>query len=308
MSIPELLQPLTRLRDFIRWGSSEFRRNQLSFGHGFDSAFAEARYLTLHALSLPLDWPEEYFDAVLTRSEREQVIEILQLRVSSRRPAAYITHQSWFCGLEFYIDDRVLVPRSPIAELIDDRFEPWIDSSRVRRILDLCTGSACIAIASQYAMPDALVCASDISADALEVAAINCDRHALGEHITRYQSDLFDAIPQQQFDVIVSNPPYVDAEDMAGLAKEFNHEPEIGLAAGSDGLALVDRMLLQAADYMSEQAVIFIEVGNSQAAMMEKYAFIPMTWIEFEFGGSGVCCIKAEDLQQQQSEITRIAS
>jgi ribosomal protein L3 glutamine methyltransferase len=303
-----MLQPLTSLRDFIRWGSSEFRRHQLSFGHGFVSAFDEARYLTLHALSLPFDWPEEYFDAVLTRPEREQVIEVLQLRVDSRRPAAYITNQSWFCGLEFYVDERVLVPRSPIAELINNGFEPWIDSSRVQRILDLCTGSACIAIAAQYALPEAEVCASDISADALEVAAINCERHALGDHITRYQSDLFDAIPQQQFDVIVSNPPYVDAEDMAGLAKEFTYEPEIGLAAGSDGLALVDRMLIQAADYMSEHAVIFIEVGNSQAAMMEKYAFIPMTWIEFELGGSGVCCIRAQDLQQQRSKITRIAS
>lgn len=307
MSILESLQPLTRIRDFIRWGSSEFQRHGLSFGHGFPTALDEARYLTLHSLALPFDWPESYFDAILTIAEREQVIKLLQLRIESRQPAAYLTHQSWFCGLEFFVDERVLVPRSPIAELIGNQFEPWVDSGQVRRILDLCTGSACIAIAAKYAIPEALVCASDISGDALEVAAINCEKHQLGDHITLCQSDLFDDIPEQQFDVIVSNPPYVDAEDMAALSKEFSFEPELGLAAGNDGMALVDRMLLQAADYMNDSAVMFIEVGNSQAAMMEKYPFIPMTWIEFEFGGSGVCCITARDLQQQQSKITRIA-
>jgi ribosomal protein L3 glutamine methyltransferase len=294
---------LSTIRDFIRWGSSEFNRSELTFGHGFASAFDEAKYLVLHQLALPLDWPDDYFDCVLTDSERTQVIQILQQRVKSRQPVAYITRESWFCGLKFYVDERVLVPRSPIAELIANHFEPWIDSDRVHKILDLCTGSGCIAIASQYMFEEAEVFASDISLDALEVARINCREHNLDDILTLYQSDLFDSIPAQQFDVIVSNPPYVDAEDMADLSAEFLFEPSVGLAAGDDGLVIVDRILADAGNYLSEQGVLFIEVGNSQQAMMRKYEFLPITWIDFEFGGTGVCCIQQNDLKQQQSKI-----
>jgi ribosomal protein L3 glutamine methyltransferase len=303
---PKSLDALSTIRDFIRWGSSEFNHHELTFGHGFASAFDEAKYLTLHQLALPLDWPDDYFDCRLTEGERKQVIEILQQRVSSRQPVAYITRESWFCGLKFYVDERVLVPRSPIAELIASHFEPWIDSTQVHSILDLCTGSGCIAIASQYMFEKAEVFASDVSLDALDVARINSHEHDLSEQLTLYHSDLFDSIPAQQFDVIVSNPPYVDAEDMAALSEEFQFEPDIGLAAGDDGLALVDRILSNAAEYLSEQGVLFIEVGNSQAAMMEKYTFLPMTWIDFEFGGAGVCCIHQQDLIQQQSKIDAI--
>ena len=298
-------EALKTIRDFIRWGSSEFNRRKLTFGHGFFSAIDEAKYLTLHAVDLPFDWPETYFDCTLTDEERERVMEILLLRARSRQPAAYITRESWFCGLKFYVDERVLVPRSPIAELISERFEPWIDSGQVTRILDLCTGSACIAIACQYAFVDAQICASDISLDALEVARINCRNHDLGHRLTLYESDLLEQIPPQLFDVIVCNPPYVDAEDMATLTEEFHFEPTIGLAAGSDGLLLVDRILTRIGDYLSDQGVLFIEVGNSQPAMMEKYAFLPMTWLEFEFGGSGVCCIQSQDLKQQYQNIAR---
>lgn len=308
MSIPEQVQVLTTIRDFIRWGSSEFLRHELTFGHGFVSAFDEARYLVLHALALPYDWSEDYLDTVLTLNEREQVVEILQLRVKSRQPAAYITRESWFCGLKFYVDERVLVPRSPIAELISNGFEPWIDSSRVERILDLCSGSGCIAIASKYHFPGAEVCASDVSLDALEVARTNFELHDLGDAVTLYESNLFDAIPPQQFDVIVCNPPYVDAREMAGLSDEYRYEPEIGLRAGDDGLLIVNRILAQAGEYLSEHGVIFIEVGNSQPALESKYDFLPMTWVEFEFGGGGVCCIQSVDLKQQQPAIVAIAS
>jgi len=308
VSLPESLQVLTTIRDFVRWGGSEFARRHLSFGHGFESALDEARYLTLHALALPYDCADAYLDAVLTLDERKQVMELLRLRVETRQPAAYITRESWFCGLRFYVDERVLVPRSPIAELIANHFEPWADSSQVHRILDLCCGSACIGIAARYHFTDAEVCVADISVDALEVAAMNLAEHELDEEIMVYQSDLFDAIPAQVFDVIVTNPPYVDAEDMAALSDEFRCEPEIGLAAGTDGLALVGRILANAADYLSEQGVIFIEVGNSQAAMEQRYDFLPMTWPEFEMGGAGVCCIEASDLRQQQSAITAIAN
>jgi ribosomal protein L3 glutamine methyltransferase len=306
--IPEALQVLTTIRDLVRWGASEFERHQLIFGHGFATALDEARYLTLHALALPFDLDDGYLDAVLTLAEREQVIERLCLRVESRQPAAYITRESWFCGLRFYVDERVLVPRSPIAELIANHFEPWTDSHGVDRILDLCCGSGCIGIAAQYQFPDATVCLSDISADALEVAAQNLREHDLDDAIELYRSDLFTAIPAQRFDIIVSNPPYVDAEDMAALGDEYHAEPELGLAAGADGLALVERILDGAVAYLSDHGALFIEVGNSQAAMQQKYHFLPMTWIDFEMGGTGVCCILAQDLRQQHSAITAIAS
>jgi ribosomal protein L3 glutamine methyltransferase len=307
VAIPESLQVLATIRDFMRWGSSEFLRNELSFGHGFVNAFDESRYLILQTLALPHDSPDAFLDAVLTLPEREQVIDILQLRIDSRRPAAYITRESWFCGLKFYVDERVLVPRSPIAELISNHFEPWADSNRVERILDLCTGSGCIAIASKYHFPAAEVCASDISSAALEVAVLNLEQHDLSDQVMLYESDLFDSIPAQSFDVIVCNPPYVDAEDMSALGDEFHCEPGIGLRAGIDGLLLVDRILARAGEFLSEHGVIFIELGNSQAALENKYDFLPMTWIEFEFGGGGVCAIQAQDLQQQQTAIIAIA-
>jgi ribosomal protein L3 glutamine methyltransferase len=306
--IPETLQPLTTIVDFVRWGSSEFARRELVFGHGFESARDEARYLVLHALSLPFDWPDEFLDAVLTLPERERVAEILQARIDTRRPAAYLTGESWFCGLRFKVDERVLVPRSPIAELIGNRFEPWIDSDRVTQILDLCTGSGCIAIAAQYQFPDAQVVASDISPEALEVAADNLELHGLADRIELLESDLFASIPARQFDVIVSNPPYVDADDMAALGREFGHEPELGLRAGQDGLAVVDRILAGAGDYLDDAGVLFIEVGNSEAALQKKYEFLPLTWIEFEYGGGGVCCIDARDLKRQRDAITALAS
>ena len=194
----------------------------------------------------------------------------------------------------------MLVPRSPIAELIEHHFEPWIDASQVHRILDLCTGSGCIAIACQYAFADAKVCASDVSPDALEVARINLQKHRLEDTLQLYQSDLFAQIPPQQFDLIVSNPPYVDAGDMAALSEEFHAEPVIGLAAGEDGLDFVDRILRQAPDYLDDSGLLVVEVGNSQGAMMRRYPELPLTWIEFEHGGSGVFCITGADLKSQQ--------
>ena len=308
MAYQQILQTLITLRDYIRWGASEFNRQKLNFGHGFVDAFDEARYLSLFALSLPLDLPDEYLDCRLLPGEREQVLTLLKQRAESRQPAAYITRESWFCGLKFYIDERVLVPRSPIAELIGNQFEPWIDSRQVGRILDLCTGSGCIAIACQYAFEEAEVCASDVSEEALEVAKINRETHQLVDYLTLYQSDLFDNIPLQQFDIIVSNPPYVDEQDMADLSEEFEFEPSLGLAAGFDGLALVNRILLQSVNYLSEQGILVIEVGNSQSAMMQRYDGLPMTWIDFEYGGSGVCCIQAQDLRQHYDTIQKINS
>ena len=303
MQTDDITQQLTTLRDYIRWGSSEFYRQQLEFGHGFENALDEAVYLVLYALNLPWDWSPQYFDCVLSIAERERVYAVLMQRVKSRQPAAYISHEAWFCGLPFYVDERVLVPRSPIAELINNHFEPWMDSSQVDSILDLCTGSGCIAISCQYAFPQASVCASDISLDALEVARINLQKHDLADSLTLYASDLFAQIPPQKFDLIVSNPPYVDAKDMDALGEEFRAEPRLGLAAGEDGLDIVKRILQQAGDYLSERGLLVVEVGNSQEAMMDKYDFLPITWIEFEQGGGGVFCITASQLKDAAARI-----
>lgn len=298
MEQQEITQDLKTLRDYIRWASSEFHRQQLNFGHGFVNALDEAVYLVLHAVELPWDWPKEYFDCVLSQSEREHVFAVLNQRIKSRQPAAYITHEAWFCGLPFYVDERVLVPRSPIAELINDRFEPWIDADNVSSILDLCTGSGCIAISCQHAFPEAKVSASDLSRDALEVARMNLDKYGLSDTLELFESDVFDQIPAQKFDLIVSNPPYVDADDMAILTDEFKAEPTMGLEAGDDGLEIVDRMLVQARDYLSEQGLLVVEVGNSQLAMMEKYPDLVISWIDFAQGGTGVFCITAEELRK----------
>ncbi len=303
MEHKELTESLITLRDFIRWGSSEFYRHNLTFGHGFNRALDESVYLVLYALALPFDWPESYFDSRLTEKEREQVLNLLMKRVYSRKPAAYLTNEAWFCGLPFYVDERVLVPRSPIAELINNQFEPWLDATKVDNILDLCTGSGCIAIACQYAFPEAHVCASDLSADAIEVATRNRQKHGLDQTLTLYESDLFEKIPTQKFDLIVSNPPYVDAQDMADLTDEFKAEPEMGLAAGNDGLEIVDRMLSNAADYLTDHGLLVVEVGNSQIAMMGKYQDLPLSWIEFENGGSGVFCITAQDLKHNSNRV-----
>lgn len=298
METSEITQHLKTLRDYIRWGCSEFYRHRLSFGHGFDRAIDEAVYLVLHSLSLPWDYPERYFNTILLEKEREQVLKILIQRIYTRKPAAYLTHEAWFCGLPFYVDERVLVPRSPIAELINERFEPWTHADEIKTILDCCTGSACIAISCQFNFPQAQLSASDLSPDALDVARINLQKHGLTEGITLYESDLFERIPAQKFDLIVANPPYVDSVEMAVLTDEFKAEPEMGLAAGKDGLQCVDRILLQAQDYLSEKGLLVVEVGHSQPAMMEKYDYLPLSWIEFEHGGSGVFCITAKQLKE----------
>ncbi len=307
MTAPSALDRLATIRDFIRYGSSEFNRNELVFGHGFADAVDEARYLVLHALALPPDLPAEYLDAALTEAERGAVIDLLEQRVATRKPAAYLTREAWFCGLSFYVDERVLVPRSPFAELIAGHFEPWIDSHRVGRILDLCCGSACIAIAAQYAFRDAEVTAADLSRDALDVAAINLERHGLDGIVELCESDLFASIPRRPFDIIACNPPYVDADEMASLPAEFRHEPVLGLAAGADGLALVDRIFAGAGDYLADEGLLFLEVGNSMAALDARYGFLPLTWIDFEHGGAGVCCIRGADLKQSRDEIVRLA-
>ena len=288
---------LMTIKDYIRWGASRFVQAQLSFTHGMASAIDEAAYLVLHTLHLPVDTPSLYFDSRLTAEERQAVAAILQQRIETRKPAAYLTHEGWFCGLPFYVDERVLVPRSPLAEYIEKQFAPFIDPAEVESILDLCTGRGCIGIACAYAFPQAQVDLSDISPDALDVAAINIQRHQVGAQVQAIQSDLFAQLQGRQYDLIVSNPPYVDAQDMASLTDEFRYEPELGLASGEDGLAHVRRILRDAAEHLTPHGLLVVEVGNSQFALREAYPEVDFHWLEFERGGEGVFLLSAEQVK-----------
>jgi len=297
----EAVNELQTIQDMIRWATTEFNRAGLFYGHGTDNALDDALRLIMPSLNLPLNCSSEISNARLTRREREMLVELIVKRIDLRIPVAYLTNTAWFAGLEFYVDERTLVPRSPFAELIDKRFAPWLTESPLR-ILDLCTGSACIAIACAYAFPDAEVDAVDISDDALEVAEINIQGHGLEQQVIPMQSDLFSGVENEKYDLIVSNPPYVDAEDMANLPEEFKHEPELGLACGFDGLDLVRKMLKQAADMLNENGLLFVEVGNSQIHLQAAYPEIPFEWIEFNSGGHGVFVLTKAQLDKIEIE------
>lgn len=293
--VEEAVSELHTLQDMIRWTVSRFNAANLFYGHGTDNAWDEAVQLILPTLYLPIDVPPHALNSRLTTSERLRVVERVIKRIQERTPTAYLTNKAWFCGLEFFVDERVLVPRSPIGELIQAHFSPWLVEEPTR-IMDMCTGSGCIAIACAYAFPDAEVDAIDISADALAVAEQNIQDHGIEQQVFPIRSDLFRDLPESKYDLIVTNPPYVDQEDMASLPAEFKHEPELGLAAGTDGLKLVRRILANAPRYLSENGVLICEVGNSMIHMMEQYPHIPFTWLEFENGGHGVFLLTREQL------------
>ncbi|MCU7833734.1 MAG: 50S ribosomal protein L3 N(5)-glutamine methyltransferase [gamma proteobacterium symbiont of Taylorina sp.] len=292
-----LKESLHTITDYVRWGASLFKQENLYYGHGNASAIDEAAYLVLYTLNLEPDIQSVYFSSNLTSNEKEYVIDIIFRRALEKIPAAYLTNESWFANLSFYVDPRVLVPRSPIAELIQNYFEPWIESDNVERILDLCTGSGCIACACAYCFPQAEIDAVDISSDALDVAKINIENHHLIGQVRTIESDLFNKLQGQQYNIIVSNPPYVDADDMQSMPQEFKAEPELGLAAGDDGLDLVIPMLEQAASHLYPEGILIVEVGNSEYALQERYPDLPFYWMEFEKGGHGVFLLTKEQLE-----------
>jgi ribosomal protein L3 glutamine methyltransferase len=299
----EALNELSTFQDMLRWGISRMNEAELFFGHGTDNARDDAVMLVTHALHLPWNIEHVWQSAKLTRTERQSVIEMFARRINERMPTPYLTGEAWFYNLPFIVDERVLIPRSPIAEIITARFQPWLGNKPVHRILDLCTGSGCIGIACATEFPQAHVELLDISFEALALADENIIRHQLGDRVIALQSDLF-AAADGKYDIIVSNPPYVDAEDMSCLPEEFHNEPDLALAAGEDGLDLVRIMLAQARQFLADDGIFVVEVGNSWPALEDAYPMVPFMWQEFESGGHGVFVLTADQLDECAEALT----
>jgi ribosomal protein L3 glutamine methyltransferase len=294
-----LVIELVSIRDYIRYAVSCFHEAKLYFGHGTDNAWDEAVTLILTALHLPPTTDRVVLEAKITLAERQNIVKLLQSRINERKPTAYLVKEAWFMGLPFYIDERVLIPRSPIAELILKKFEPWAKYEQVNTILDIGTGSGCIAIACAHIFPHAEIDASDIDEEAMKVAKINIDAHRLQHQIHLYHSDVFANIPAKKYDIIISNPPYVANSEMEGLPAEYLHEPRNALFAGEDGLNIVNKILAKAKEYLTDHGVLIVEVGNSEHAVREKYSQLPLMWLEFEHGGGGVFLISRDQLEEQ---------
>lgn len=270
------------------------------FGHGTDNAEDEAAFLVLHALGLPFDVPRADYQRARSPAEVARVEALVEARIARRVPAAYLTRRMWFCGHEFAVDERVLVPRSPLAELIERGFTPWLAARAPRRILDIGTGSGCIAIAVALAFPDAHIDATDASADALAVAAANCARHGVAGRVALYEADLFPPAPGR-YDLIVSNPPYVPAARHAELPAEYQYEPRLALVADDDGCALVERILARAPALLSAHGLLVVEVGEMWPTLAARHPRLPFTWVEFERGGEGVFVLSRDELAAAQS-------
>ena len=298
------LSDVQSLREMIYYGASAFDAASLYYGHGTDNALDEAANLAFFALKETPDYSDERLDLSLSKDDIASVNELFQKRIETRQPAAYLTHEAWFAGLPFYVNENVLVPRSPFAELIEEQFQPWVTPENVHNILDLCTGSGCIAIACALAFPDAEVDAADISKEALEVAEKNKMNYQLENRLNIIESDLFSNLQNRRYALIVSNPPYVDAEDMANLPDEYRHEPVLGLSAGETGLDLVIPMLRDAKHHLNSDGVLIVEVGNSEQALAERFPDVPFMWLSFEYGGEGVFMLDAKDVDKYHDVFT----
>ncbi|MDP2029201.1 MAG: 50S ribosomal protein L3 N(5)-glutamine methyltransferase [Thiobacillus sp.] len=290
-------ESLITLRDWLRFAVSRFNESKLFFGHGSDNAFDEAAYLILHTLHLPLDRLDPFLDASLTHDEAEQVKSVIERRVRERLPAAYLTHEAWLAEHRFYVDERVIVPRSFIAELLPEQLSPWLESPEdVSRALDLCTGSGCLAILTALAFPNAHVDAVDLSKDALAVAARNVEDYGLQKRIELVESDLFTALAGRTYDVIISNPPYVNAESVTALPPEYQAEPALALGSGADGLDATRQILAQAKSHLNPGGLLVVEIGHNRDVLEAAYPTLPFTWLDTESGDQFVFMLRQEDL------------
>jgi ribosomal protein L3 glutamine methyltransferase len=288
-------------RDLVRWGASRFNAAGLHFGHGTDNALDEAFHLVLHALHLPADLPSLYLEASVTGAERKAVLKLLGERLRTRKPAAYLIGEAWFAGLPFTVDERVIVPRSPIAELIEQRFEPWLRQPPAR-ILDLCAGSGCIAVACAMAFPEARIDAVELDAGALALLRTNVRRYELEGRVEAIPSDLFARLKGRRYDLIVSNPPYVPESRWKKMPAEYRHEPKLALASGADGMDVVSRILRDAPRHLAADGLLVCEVGGSVPEFDKRFPNIPVIWPEFERGGDGVFVIARDDLEEWRGQ------
>jgi ribosomal protein L3 glutamine methyltransferase len=288
----------------IQYGAEQFEKAELFFGHGTDNAEDEAFWLTFYALDLPFDTDVSVLEQKITEVEWDQVNNLFLRRVTERVPAAYITGEAWFCGYPFTVNEHVLVPRSPIAELIVQQYQPWLSSSvgQPLKVLDMCTGCGCIGIATALHMPDTLVHISDISTEALQVAQENILHHKVQDRVTAIQSDVFNGLPGNTYDLIVTNPPYVDKADIDSMPAEYQAEPAIALGSGDDGLDITRRLLKEAANYLNDNGVMIVEVGNSWENVEAAFPNVPFMWLGFESGGHGVFVITKQELLSYQAD------
>ncbi len=284
--------------DFIGWAERRFAEAELYFGHGTDNPLDEAAWLVGSALKLAPHELEDHLDDTPAPPQQDAIRALVEARIRSRRPLAYLLKEAWFAGLKFYVDERVIVPRSLTAEFIVEQFQPWIDPARVRRMLDLCTGSGCMAIACAYAFPEARVDAADISDAALQVARINVENHGLRERVRPVRSDLFDALREERYDLIVTNPPYVARVEMATLPEEYRHEPALALESGTRGLDAIARILAQAPAHLNPDGILVAEVGNSAETLQATFPAAPFTWLSTSSGDECVFLLTAEQLQR----------
>jgi len=290
-------ESLITVRDWLRFAVSRFNEARLFFGHGSDNAFDEAAYLILHTLHLPLDRLEPFLDASLTHGESEEVQAVIERRVRERIPAAYLTHEAWLGAHRFYVDERVIVPRSFIAELLPEQLAPWVENpDEVTRALDLCTGSGCLAILAALAFPNAEVDAVDVSKDALDVAAKNVAEYGLADRVDLIESDLFAALDGRTYDLILSNPPYVNAESVATLPPEYQAEPALALGSGEDGLDATRQILAAAKTHLNPGGLLVVEIGHNRDALEAAYPALPFTWLDTEGGDQFVFMLRREDL------------
>ena len=294
---------LATIIDFIRYGASRFSAAGLTFGHSHDNPIDEATHLVLASLHLPPDIPPAYGAGKLTTEERMRVLNLIERRINERLPVAYLVGETWFAGMKFKSDRRALVPRSPIAELIESGFSPWLDGRHVERALDLCTGSGCIGIAMAAYHPHWQVDVVDISDDALSLARENVAFQHVGERLEVVRSDLFSGLAGRKYDLIVSNPPYVTEDEYAALPGEYSHEPKLGLTSGEDGLDICLRILDEAADHLTEEGLLIVEVGESEQALTALLPEVPFVWIEFKVGPMGVFALERRELIEHADAI-----